>query len=82
MEATRRNLQFQPKILKKWPKFSQKKLCLVHSKCKGAKKLDFAGLTQNHKKIIETPNLPVKTKIFFKKTMFRILKIKSSQKLV
>jgi hypothetical protein len=33
----------------------------------------FAGSTQNPKKIIETRNLPIKTKIFSKKTMFRTL---------
>jgi hypothetical protein len=45
-------------------------VCLVPSKRKGAKNSDgcypteFAGSTQNQKKIIGTSNLPVKTKIF------------------
>jgi hypothetical protein len=82
MGANRRNLQAQPKILKKSSehqfnrseqKFSQKKVCLVPQKCKGTKHsyggyaTEFAGSTQNPKKIIGTPNLPIKTKIFSKK---------------
>jgi hypothetical protein len=78
---TWQNLQARPKILKKILKhhinqsertFSQKKIYLVLQKCKGAKNsnggypTEFAGSTQNPKKIIETPNLPIKTKIFLK----------------
>jgi hypothetical protein len=82
MGATRRNLQTQPKILKKLSehqiyqskrKFSLKKLCFVTYKCKGANNLyegyptEFAGSTQNPKKMIETPNIPIRTKNFAKK---------------
>jgi hypothetical protein len=54
-------------------KKSQIKVCLVLQKCKGAKNLyggyptKFAGSTQNPKKFIRTPNLPIRTKIFPKK---------------
>jgi hypothetical protein len=67
MGATRRNLQ-APKILKKLSehqidqseqKFSEKKY--------GGYPTEFAGTTQNPKKIIRTPNLPIRTKIFPKK---------------
>jgi hypothetical protein len=36
--------------------------------------MEFAVSTQNLKKIIETPNLPIKTNIFPKKTMFSTCK--------
>jgi hypothetical protein len=67
-------LQAQPKILKKLSEphinqsertFSQKKIYLVPQKGKGAKisyggyLTEFAGSTQNPKKIIGTPNLPI-----------------------
>jgi hypothetical protein len=80
--ATRRNLQAQPKNLKKCSehriyqseqKFSQKKVCLVPQKCKGAKNsyggypTEFAGSTQNPKKMTGRPNLPIKKKIVPKK---------------
>jgi hypothetical protein len=42
----------------------------------------FVGSTQNHEKMIETPNHPIKMKKFPKKTMFRILKLERSQKYV
>jgi hypothetical protein len=54
-------------------KIFPKKVCLVHSKCKGAKNsyggypTEFAGLTQNPKKNIGTQNQPIKTKNFPKK---------------
>jgi hypothetical protein len=56
-----------------------KKVCLVPYKCKGAKNsyegypTEFAGSTQNPKKITRTPNLPIKKKIFPKK-VFKSLK--------
>jgi hypothetical protein len=40
---------------------------------------EFAGLTQNHEKIIETTNLPIKTNFFSKKTMFRGVYLKSGK---
>jgi hypothetical protein len=36
---------------------------------------EFAGSTQNPKKIIGKPNLPIKTKEFPKKSMFSTLKV-------
>jgi hypothetical protein len=90
MRATRRNLQAQPKNLKKSSKhqifqlkqrFSQKRLCLIPYKCKGAKNsnggypTEFAGSTQNPEKVIGTPNIPIKTNIFPKKTIFQTLKV-------
>jgi hypothetical protein len=36
---------------------------------------EFASSTQNPKKIIRTPNLPIRTKFFPKKTMSRNLKV-------
>jgi hypothetical protein len=36
---------------------------------------EFAGSTQNHKNIIGTPNQPVITKIFPKKSMLSTLKV-------
>jgi hypothetical protein len=77
MRTTRQNLQARPKILKKNLKhhinqsertLSQKKIYLVPQKCKGAENLyggyptEFAGSTQNPKKIKETANLPIKIK--------------------
>jgi hypothetical protein len=68
IEVAPRNSQDRPKILKKSIetklnkselKFSQKKVCLVPSKRKGAKNLfgsyptEFVGSTQNPKKMIE-----------------------------
>jgi hypothetical protein len=50
-----------------------KKNYLVTQKCKGANNsyggylTEFANSTQNPEKIIETPNLPFRTKIFPKK---------------
>jgi hypothetical protein len=47
--------------------------CLVLQECKEGKNLhggylpEFAGSTQNPKKNIRTPNLPIRTKIFQKK---------------
>jgi hypothetical protein len=40
----------------------------------------FAGWIQNHKKNIGTPNLSIKTKNFYKKTVFRSLKVIRGQK--
>jgi hypothetical protein len=54
-------------------KVFSKKLCLVPKKCKGAKNsngsypTEFAGSTQNPKKIIETSNQAMRTKMFPKK---------------
>jgi hypothetical protein len=54
-------------------KISPKKVCLVPQKCKGAKNMyggyptEFAGSTQNPKKMTGTPNLPIKKKIVPKK---------------
>jgi hypothetical protein len=54
---------------------------LVPLKWKGAKNsyggypTEFAGSTQNPKKITETLNLPIKTQIFPKKSMFSTLKV-------
>jgi hypothetical protein len=48
-------------------------VCLVPYKRKGAKSsyggylIEFAGSTQNVTKIIETPNLPIKSKRYFPK---------------
>jgi hypothetical protein len=83
MGVTRRNLQAQLKILKKSSKhqinqseqtFSQKKLCFVLQKCKGARNsyrgYPTEGSTQNPKKIIGTPNINQN-----EKTMFRTLKV-------
>jgi hypothetical protein len=86
MGATRRNLQAQPKILKKLSehqiyqsgrKFFQKSMLstLKVKNSYGGYPSEFAGSTQNPKKIIETPNIPIKTKVFLKKTMFRTLKV-------
>jgi hypothetical protein len=64
-----------------------KKLCFVPKKWKGAKILyggyptEFAGSTLNPKKIIETSNQPIKTKIS-QKNMFNILKELGNQKFV
>jgi hypothetical protein len=44
--------------------------------------MEFAGSTQNNKKMIETPNQPIKTKNLSYKTMFRILKVSRSPKFV
>jgi hypothetical protein len=44
--------------------------------------LYFAGSTQNHKKIIETPNQPIETKKISNKRMFSTSKVKRSQKRV
>jgi hypothetical protein len=81
MRNTRHNVQARPKILKKLLKhqinpsertFSEKKY-IKYLKCKGAKNsydsylTEFAGFTQNSKKIIETPNLLIRTKFFSKK---------------
>jgi hypothetical protein len=41
---------------------------------------EFAGLIQNPKKIIGTPNLSTKTKNFKKKLWFRSLKVERGQK--
>jgi hypothetical protein len=91
MGSIRQSLQAQPKNIKKLSKYqinqskskkSQIKVFLVLQKCKGAKNslegypTEFAGSTQNPKKLIETPNLPIKTKIFPKKNMFSSLKLK------
>jgi hypothetical protein len=68
--------------------WSQIKLCLVLQKWKEGKNsyggypTEFAGSTQNPKKIIRTPNLPIRTKNSKKKTMLRTLKKKRSQKFV
>jgi hypothetical protein len=35
----------------------------------GGYRTEFAGSTRNSKKIIRTPNLPIETKIFLKKTI-------------
>jgi hypothetical protein len=43
---------------------------------------EYAGLTQNPKKIIKTSNQRIKTKIFPKKSMFNTLKVYWSQKFV
>jgi hypothetical protein len=43
---------------------------------------EFADLTQNHEKIIGTPNQPIETKKFLKKGMFSTFKVKRSQKFV
>jgi hypothetical protein len=68
MGATQRNLQARPKILKKIIeiqtqliriKIYQKKVCLVPSKCKGAKNSNgsypkkFVSSTQKPKKLLE-----------------------------
>jgi hypothetical protein len=45
----------------------------------GGYKTEFAGSTQNPIKINGTPNLPTRTKIFPKKSMFSSLKVKKSQ---
>jgi hypothetical protein len=56
----------------------QKKVCLVPWKCKVAKNLyggyptEFAGSTQNPKKKIGTPNIPIKTKTFPKKVVLKV----------
>jgi hypothetical protein len=41
----------------------------------GSYPTEFAGSTQNPKKIIGTSNQPIRTKIFPKKSMFSILKV-------
>jgi hypothetical protein len=79
MGPTRRNLQAQPKMLKKIvgksnPPIRTKnfptKVCLVPYKWIGAKnpyrgyQTEFVGSTQNPKKNYGTPNLPTKTNIF------------------
>jgi hypothetical protein len=43
---------------------------------------EFAGSTQNLKKMIGTPNLPIKTKIFPKINIFSTSKVERSQKFV
>jgi hypothetical protein len=43
---------------------------------------EFAGSTQNPKKINGTPNLPTKMIIFPKKSLFSSFKVKKSQKFV
>jgi hypothetical protein len=43
---------------------------------------EFAGPTQNPKKIIRTSNQPIRTKFFPKKSMFSTLKVLRSQNLV
>jgi hypothetical protein len=78
MDVTQRNLQVQSKILIKLlehqiyqseQKNSQKSMFST-LKCKEAKNsyegnpTEFAGSTQNLKKIIGAPNLPIRTKIF------------------
>jgi hypothetical protein len=57
------------------------------SKVKSSQKFiwptEFAGLTQNReKKLIGTPNQLIRTKTFQKKSIFSILKVQRSQKLV
>jgi hypothetical protein len=68
MGATRRNLQAQPKMLKKMSEHQ-----INQSEQKFHKKTFNVQRSQkfNPKKIIRTPNIPIKTKIFLKKTMFR-----------
>jgi hypothetical protein len=81
MGSIRRNLQAQPKIIKKLSKYKinqskqkkfKKKVFLVPQKGKGAKNLyesyptEFTGSTQNPKKNIRTNQL-IRTKIFQKK---------------
>jgi hypothetical protein len=82
MGATRRNLKARPKILEKISehqinqsarKFSQKKVCLVPQKGRGAKnsyggyRTEFVGSTKNFKKIIRISNQLISTDIFSKK---------------
>jgi hypothetical protein len=43
---------------------------------------EFVSSTQNHKKMIETPNQPIETKNFLKKSMFSTSKVNRSQKFV
>jgi hypothetical protein len=90
-------LQAQPKNIKivvETPnqpieiKKSQIKVYLVLQKWKegensyGGYPTEFAGSTQNPKKIIRTPNLPIRTKNSPKKTMVSTLKVYRSQKFV
>jgi hypothetical protein len=75
------------KATKKTYLIPQIKEYLVIQKCKETKNCrsyptEFAGSTQNLKKIIRTPNLPIRTNIFPKKTMYSTLKKKRSQKFV
>jgi hypothetical protein len=42
----------------------------------------FASSTQNHKKVIETPNQPIEIKKISNKSMFNTSKVKRSQKFV
>jgi hypothetical protein len=67
-------------------KFSQKKLCLVSQKCKGAKNnsyegypTEFAGSTQNYKKNNRKSNQPIRTEIFPKKVCLVPQKCKGSE---
>jgi hypothetical protein len=87
MGSIRQGLQTQPKNIKSYQntkstnrnkKISNKSMFST-SKVKRRQKIvwgyrtEFAGSTQNPKKIIRTANLPIKTKVFLKKTMFRNL---------
>jgi hypothetical protein len=52
---------------------------MTHKNLYGGYQTEIVGSTQNPKKIIGTPNLPIKTKIFPKKSMFSSLKVKRSR---
>jgi hypothetical protein len=83
MGSIRQNLQAQPKTPNQTieiKKISNKSMFSTlikkrRQKFKWGYPTEFAGSTQNPKKIIGTPNLPIKTKKFSKKTMFRTLKV-------
>jgi hypothetical protein len=80
MGSIRQSLQAQPKYIKNIETPNQ--VYIVLQKCKGAKHsyggypTEFAGPTQNPKKIIRTPNLPIRTKIFPKKTVSNLKSVK------
>jgi hypothetical protein len=95
--ATRRNLQAQPKILKKLSEhqiyqskpnfFLKNNVSYLKSEKEpkirlGTTRRNLQALPKIQKKIIGTPNLPIKTTIFTKKSMFSTLKVKRSQKFV
>jgi hypothetical protein len=65
-----------------------KKKYFMYLKVKRSQKIvwglltEFTSLTQNPKKIIGTPNQPIKIKNFLKKSLFSNSKVKRSQKFV